>query len=110
MHPCEKCGYWGGKGCRYEIETCCKLPCRPGLRCDFNPVRYVKPPEGEQIISPTVYRRYPKWNLKQALQMYRDGASDIEIAEAVGVKPVTVRSWRNRNRYPSNRAKKGLSK
>jgi len=99
MDPC-KCEYWCNESgsCDYEWITGCKLPCEPGKNCDFNPERG---PISNKPRSKTGGKK-ATWDTKKGMELYKAGATDTEIAEAVGISRATIANWRFRNKLPEN--------
>ena len=50
------------------------------------------------------------WDKKLAFELYKEGKTDKEIAEACGISNTTVQTWRKRQGLPVNVGKKKTRK
>ena len=107
MHPCTKCDYWENE-CHYEKITFCKLPCRKGKRCDFNPMRPAinNPMQGtsksKMTKSPKKQKKMVWLDTEKAMALYKQGLRDKEIAIACNVCNGTAQQWRKKLGLPPN--------
>ncbi|NCB52445.1 MAG: helix-turn-helix domain-containing protein [Clostridia bacterium] len=98
---CEGCDYWkplssdgGQKACHYALMTHrCRLI--PADKCPYN-----KTSDSFREEEKTVEKNETDWIL--ALNLYRDGKTDKQISEAIGVSSQAVCNWRKKNGYPPN--------
>lgn len=65
--------------------------CDPGPACK----RY-EPEKKKEPVTVQIKKKRPEWDKEKARQMWLDGKTDREIAEAVGVHPETIRKIRRR--------------
>lgn len=92
--PCKGCiyqikfgGYWL---CDYITITGHRRPCPFGAGCT------VKEAEGGM----------KKWDESKAYELYQAGASDLEIAHEVGMKPSTICKWRRGKELPAHKGER----
>jgi DNA-binding CsgD family transcriptional regulator len=41
-------------------------------------------------------------NTKKAMELYKQGLSDSQVAKGIGVHPQTIYKWRRKNKLPAN--------
>lgn len=91
--PCAGCFFLGRNlgNCDYWLIMDALRPCPPGKDCT---VKTKKAPPG--------YEDMMRWDTGFAKRMYDRGASDVEIARAVGANISEVKCYRKRNWGPAN--------
>lgn len=52
----------------------------------------------------------PETKHEQRLELYKQGLTDAEIAQKVGVHPITIYEWRRKQGIPPNRKKKPVTR
>lgn len=109
--PCRSCLYGSGDGyCTYILWTLHRRPCPPGKDCtvyERASDEQRKKAKNNIVIIPAATPKPPKpsrrtWDTAKALQMYQDGASDVQIAKACRVSPTTIYLWRNAQGLPTH--------
>ena len=105
---CEGCVDWVKCGprrlCNFAINNgkARSTICRPGRYCT---VKSTVPREPGDITRAGKRRRPYKtnWSEEKAMEAYKKGASDPEIAAAVGTTKNIIWTWRKRLGIPANR-------
>lgn len=91
--PYSDCDYNAHGECNYFQMTGCVLPCRHGKHCHFAPTAEAT----ERKRKP-----YTKLDTEKALEAYRQGENDAEIAQLCGVSMSAVYGWRKRINLTAN--------
>lgn len=90
---CHKCRFWckNTNTCDYLIVTDKRRPCPPGKGCKVRE-KEIYTESGKRI----------RWDERQAWELYKQGLTDTQIAEAVGTTSHTIGNWRQRKNLVSN--------
>ncbi len=102
--------------CRYrwqvsETEVCCgyfcitgrRRPCPPGAGC----TEYIRDERAAKERAQAPRQRQISWDTDHARRLWQDGATDQEIADAVGASKDAVRHWRQRRQMRCNQGPRG---
>lgn len=104
-HPCQGCVDWvtcgGDRICDYIGHTghARSLICPPGALCTVKSKVTRKPRQDGRKHNGRAYT----WDTAKALSMYKQGARDPEIADALGVRREAVWHWRIRQKLTANK-------
>lgn len=116
--PCMGCAFLGRNlgNCDYWLLMDKLRPCKPGKDCTVKKKDAPECVDGKSAEKRDCGGRRVTWDTEKAFQMYKDGATDREIYEALGIKKNTFvayrkRQWGNANPEASTNwdTKKGLA-
>lgn len=98
--PCTTCKYGNKEAiCTYILAAQHRRPCPAGIGCTvYEPVESRR--ERQQLsLAPNLNRK--SFDKAEAYRLYKSGANDLEIAEAMQLQTSTVSRWRIRSNLPS---------
>ena len=98
--PCTTCKYGDKKAiCTYILAAQHRRPCPAGIGCTvYEPVESRR--ERQQLsLAPNLNRK--SFDKAEAYRLYKSGANDREIAEAMHLQTSAVSRWRIRSNLPS---------
>jgi len=98
--PCTTCKYGNRDAiCTYILVAQRRRPCPAGIGCTvYEPVESRR--ERQQLsLAPNLNRK--SFDKEEAYRLYKSGANDREIAEAMHLQTSAVSRWRIRSNLPS---------
>lgn len=101
--PCKTCKYGNKEAiCTYILVAQRRRPCPAGIGCTvYEKVESRRELQQVSLAPSTANINRKSFDKAEAYRLYKSGANDREIAEAMHLQTGTVANWRIRSKLPS---------